>query len=281
MLTDTRPCPRFDLAAPDVTDATAIAALLADRTRAGILAMLRDGPALRVRDGRDVRRAREQRQQPPREAARCGPRPRQPPRRRRALDLLRARRGGHRRAPRRRCRRSCDDHARRSAARIASTFWSGSPWHGHRRLARRLGPAGARGRLAHDRRPGPGHQPRASAPRSRSSCSTCPRCCCCSSASSPLVSFLRSFVSPERVRRTLAGRNVVVGRDRRRRLRHHHAVLLLLRGAAVHRLRGGGRAARRHVRVPHRRRRWSTRSRSCCCGACSARPSRSPTWSPG
>jgi ArsR family transcriptional regulator len=44
MLTDTRPCPRFDLAAPDVTAATAIAALLADRTRAGILALLRDGP---------------------------------------------------------------------------------------------------------------------------------------------------------------------------------------------------------------------------------------------
>ena len=44
MLTDTRPCPRFDLAAPDVTEATAIAALLADRTRAGILALLRDGP---------------------------------------------------------------------------------------------------------------------------------------------------------------------------------------------------------------------------------------------
>jgi ArsR family transcriptional regulator len=44
MLTDTRPCPRFDVAAPDVSDATAIAALLADRTRAGILALLRDGP---------------------------------------------------------------------------------------------------------------------------------------------------------------------------------------------------------------------------------------------
>ncbi len=44
MLTDTRPCPRFDLPAPDVADATAIAALLADRTRAGILALLRDGP---------------------------------------------------------------------------------------------------------------------------------------------------------------------------------------------------------------------------------------------
>ena len=44
MLTDTRPCPRFDLAAPDVTAATAVAALLADRTRAGILALLRDGP---------------------------------------------------------------------------------------------------------------------------------------------------------------------------------------------------------------------------------------------
>ena len=44
MLTDTRPSPRLDLSAPDVTDATNIAALLADRTRAGILALLRDGP---------------------------------------------------------------------------------------------------------------------------------------------------------------------------------------------------------------------------------------------
>ena len=44
MLTDTRPCPRFDLVAPDVTAATALAAVLADRTRAGILAILRDGP---------------------------------------------------------------------------------------------------------------------------------------------------------------------------------------------------------------------------------------------
>jgi len=44
MLTDTRPCPRFDLPAPDVAAATAIASLLADRTRAGILALLRDGP---------------------------------------------------------------------------------------------------------------------------------------------------------------------------------------------------------------------------------------------
>jgi len=44
MLVDTRPCPRFDLPAPDVASATAIAALLADRTRAGILALLRDGP---------------------------------------------------------------------------------------------------------------------------------------------------------------------------------------------------------------------------------------------
>jgi DNA-binding transcriptional ArsR family regulator len=36
--------PRFDLPAPDVNDATAAAALLADRTRAGILRMLADGP---------------------------------------------------------------------------------------------------------------------------------------------------------------------------------------------------------------------------------------------
>ena len=38
------PCARLDLPAPDVTDAAAIAALVSDRTRAGILAMLRDGP---------------------------------------------------------------------------------------------------------------------------------------------------------------------------------------------------------------------------------------------
>ena len=38
------PCPRFDVPAPDVAEATAFAALLADRTRAGILALLRDGP---------------------------------------------------------------------------------------------------------------------------------------------------------------------------------------------------------------------------------------------
>jgi len=47
MLTEeasTRPCPRFDLPAPDVAEAAALAALLADRTRAGILALLRDGP---------------------------------------------------------------------------------------------------------------------------------------------------------------------------------------------------------------------------------------------
>lgn len=36
--------PRLDLEAPDVTDAVSTAALLADRTRAAILAMLRDGP---------------------------------------------------------------------------------------------------------------------------------------------------------------------------------------------------------------------------------------------
>lgn len=50
--------PRMDLEAPDVSDAAAAAALLADRTRAAILRMLADGPhcvcefaaALRERD---------------------------------------------------------------------------------------------------------------------------------------------------------------------------------------------------------------------------------------
>jgi DNA-binding transcriptional ArsR family regulator len=36
--------PRLDLQAPDVTEAVAIAALVADRTRASILRMLCDGP---------------------------------------------------------------------------------------------------------------------------------------------------------------------------------------------------------------------------------------------
>jgi DNA-binding transcriptional ArsR family regulator len=36
--------PRMDLAAPDVADAQAVAALLSDRVRASILRMLRDGP---------------------------------------------------------------------------------------------------------------------------------------------------------------------------------------------------------------------------------------------
>lgn len=36
--------PRMDLPAPDVTEAQAIAALLADRVRASILRMLADGP---------------------------------------------------------------------------------------------------------------------------------------------------------------------------------------------------------------------------------------------
>ena len=38
------PCARLDLPAPDVAEAAAIAALVSDRTRAGILAILRDGP---------------------------------------------------------------------------------------------------------------------------------------------------------------------------------------------------------------------------------------------
>jgi ArsR family transcriptional regulator, arsenate/arsenite/antimonite-responsive transcriptional repressor len=38
------PAPRLDLPAPDVADAVAVAALMADPTRAGILALLRDGP---------------------------------------------------------------------------------------------------------------------------------------------------------------------------------------------------------------------------------------------
>jgi ArsR family transcriptional regulator len=42
--TDLPPEPRLDLPAPDVSDATALAALLGDRTRATIMRMLADGP---------------------------------------------------------------------------------------------------------------------------------------------------------------------------------------------------------------------------------------------
>ena len=44
MPTEARPSPRFDLSAPDVGEVTALAALLSDRTRAGILALLQGGP---------------------------------------------------------------------------------------------------------------------------------------------------------------------------------------------------------------------------------------------
>ena len=96
MLTETRPCPRLDLAAPDVDEVTALAAILADRTRAGILALLRDGPHCvcefaatfgerenNVSNHLTKLRARRSR---PRQSARGGCPPR----------LLRARRRGHR-----------------------------------------------------------------------------------------------------------------------------------------------------------------------------------------
>jgi DNA-binding transcriptional ArsR family regulator len=38
------PCPRFDLSRPDVADAANTAALIGDPVRAGILAILLDGP---------------------------------------------------------------------------------------------------------------------------------------------------------------------------------------------------------------------------------------------
>jgi ArsR family transcriptional regulator len=43
-ITESRPSPRLDLARPDVADAARVAALVGDPVRAGILAILRDGP---------------------------------------------------------------------------------------------------------------------------------------------------------------------------------------------------------------------------------------------
>ena len=56
---------RLNLVAPDVEAPVAIAVLLSDRNRATILAILRDGPALRLRACRGARRTLEQREQPP------------------------------------------------------------------------------------------------------------------------------------------------------------------------------------------------------------------------
>jgi DNA-binding transcriptional ArsR family regulator len=44
MATTDRVLPRLDLRAPDVSDAAAVAGLLADPVRGGILRILRDGP---------------------------------------------------------------------------------------------------------------------------------------------------------------------------------------------------------------------------------------------
>ena len=44
MPTDTRPSPRLDLARPDTDDAVQVASMLGEPVRAGILAILRDGP---------------------------------------------------------------------------------------------------------------------------------------------------------------------------------------------------------------------------------------------
>ena len=43
-LESSAPCPRLDLPAPDTTEAVTVAALVAEPVRAGILAILRDGP---------------------------------------------------------------------------------------------------------------------------------------------------------------------------------------------------------------------------------------------
>ena len=147
---------RFDLPRPDVADGGP------DRRAPG-----RSGPrghprhparrsALRLRDGGDAGRAPEQREQPPRPDARCRARPRESPRGRLASQLLRARRGRHHAGHGRRSPRSSDDDAR-AAPRPSRR--SGSVVGGrHRRLARRLDPARASRRLAHDRRPRARHE---------------------------------------------------------------------------------------------------------------------------
>ena len=67
------------------------------------------------------------------------------------------------------------------------------------------------------------------------------------------VGVVRTFFTPERTRRILAGRRESAGNVLGGAPRHRDAVLLLLGGAAVHRVRDGRRAAGRDVLVPHLR----------------------------
>ena len=64
------------------------------------------------------------------------------------------------------------------------------------------------------------------------------------------VGIVRSFFTPERTRRILAGKREAIGNVLAALLGRRDAVLLLLGGAALHRLRHDRRAARRDVLVP-------------------------------
>ncbi len=66
-----------------------------------------------------------------------------------------------------------------------------------------------------------------------------------------VVTLIRGFFPPERVRAALAGRGRLTGTAAAASFGIVTPVLLLLRRAALHRLRGGRHPARRHLRLPH------------------------------
>ena len=97
-----------------------------------------------------------------------------------------------------------------------------------------------------------------------------------------VVTLIRGFFPPERVRAALAGRGAA-GRapSLPPRFGIVTPVLLLLGGAALHRLRRGRHPARRHVRLPDQLADGQRGRPRPAVGPVRARASRSSTWPPG
>ena len=94
------------------------------------------------------------------------------------------------------------------------------------------------------------------------------------------VGIVRSFFTPERTRRILAGKREVAGNVLAGLLGRRDAVLLLLGRAALHRLRDDRGPARRHASPSSSPRPWSTRSPSCSSSVSSAGRWPCSTWAP-
>ncbi len=169
-------------------------------------------------------------------------------------------------AARPRSQTSCDDHAPAPRA-PRSRCGSRSPARASP-LAHRLVPRAARCRLAHHRRP----RPRPAAGFGQAVAFflfDLPKVLLLLSGIVTAVSFLRSFVSPERVRR-----HARRAQRRRRDASRPPASASSRPSAPARRCRCSSASSRRACRWASRSpswspRPWSTRWRSCCCGACS------------